>query len=205
VGNIVTNPPKPMDGLKFGQLTVKGFSHHSKSRVRIYECICECGNKSFVAGSHLRNGVTQRCMACSRKRYTTHGMSKTAIFKSWISMISRCRTVTDKNYAQYGGRGITVCDRWLKFENFYADMGQRPEGMQLDRIDNDKGYSPDNCRWVTPRENVLNSRRCSICNCRCRIKKYQQDYLKKGESSEAQRDPNPPEQVPASELSDPNP
>ena len=82
-----------------------------------------------------------------------HGMAGTRIYKIWVGLLSRCYNSKVRIYKYYGGRGIKVCDRWIKFENFYADMGDRPNGLQLDRIDNDKGYSPDNCRWVTPKEN----------------------------------------------------
>jgi len=82
-----------------------------------------------------------------------HGMSRAPIYRVWAAMITRCSDPKYKKYKYYGGRGITVCDRWLRFENFYEDMGERPSGLQIDRIDNDKGYSPDNCRWVTAKEN----------------------------------------------------
>lgn len=78
-----------------------------------------------------------------------HGMRKTRIYGIWCAMITRCRNPNCKAYPNYGGRGITVCKRWQRFENFYADMGDRPEGMCLERRDNDKGYSPANCVWAS--------------------------------------------------------
>lgn len=82
-----------------------------------------------------------------------HGMAGTPIYKLWAGILSRCYNPKVRIYKYYGGRDITVCDRWHDFINFYADMGDRPKGMQIDRIDNNKGYSPDNCRWVTSKDN----------------------------------------------------
>lgn len=82
-----------------------------------------------------------------------HGMSKTPIYKIWIGILSRCYNPKVKIYKYYGGRGIEVCDRWRKFENFYEDMGDRPTGLQIDRIDTNGNYEPSNCRWVTSKEN----------------------------------------------------
>ena len=88
----------------------------------------------------------------------THGMCYTPIYRLWKEMINRCRNPNSKDYARYGGRGISVCASWLKFENFYKDMGDRPKGLTLDRKKNNKGYSKANCQWVTRSEQQQNSR-----------------------------------------------
>lgn len=87
-----------------------------------------------------------------------HGMTGTSTYSVWATMKARCSNCNNANYHNYGGRGITVSDSWQKFENFYADMGERPEGMSLDRIDNDKGYSADNCRWASVKQQMRNTR-----------------------------------------------
>jgi hypothetical protein len=90
--------------------------------------------------------------------FTTHGKCRTSVYSTWCAMITRCHNPNSKSYPGYGGRGIHVCERWRKFENFYADMGDRPVGMTLDRRDGNLGYSPDNCRWATAKEQRANTK-----------------------------------------------
>jgi hypothetical protein len=105
---------------------------------------------AIVNGRRIRSG--------GRDVVTTHGMCGTKIYYIWADMLYRCTKAKHARYADYGGRGITVCERWHEFANFFADMGERPEGRSLDRRDNDAGYSPENCRWATPAEQSENRR-----------------------------------------------
>jgi hypothetical protein len=107
---------------------------------------CQCGVEKWFEERNLRRGSTTSCGSCANK---THGASKTPEYAVWRSMVDRCKLPTHQAYANYGGRGITVCERWSKYENFLADMGQQPfKGASIDRINNNAGYSKKNCQWV---------------------------------------------------------
>src|SRR5262249_51980306 len=122
-------------------------------------CHCTCGREGIVLGRNLRSGASRSC-GCIRKEMfalvagptnnTKHGLSRSRAYKCWEHMKSRCFNPRDESYPYYGGRKdhkITVCPRWLIFENFYADMGDPPRGMSIHRINNDLGYFPGNCVW----------------------------------------------------------
>lgn len=144
-----------LEGKRFGRWTVQSPSHVKKG-YWYWVCHCVCGTVRTVNGRLLRNGQSGSC-GC-RGHNWKHGMTKTRTFKSWESMLGRCRNKNDPSYQNYGKRGIKVCRRWLSFENFFADMEERPEGTSLERRDNDKNYEPNNCYWATPTEQQRNKR-----------------------------------------------
>ena len=117
-----------------------------------------CGKACEMTLGHAKEGKGCGC------RNKTHGMKGTPIYKTWERMLQRCYNPNATKYPKYGGRGITVCERWHKLENFYEDMGPRPDGSSLDRIDNDGNYEFDNCRWATAREQSNNRRNTVMIN-----------------------------------------
>lgn len=147
----------------YGRLTVLEEAGRTEDRCIKWRCLCECGNEIVVKGTRLRRGNTQSCGCLATevlaKRNTTHGMFHSVEYKAWSAMKQRCNNQNAANYKDYGGRGINVCKEWVdSFEQFYADVGVRPEGMSIDRIDNDKDYNKDNCRWSTNEEQLNNKR-----------------------------------------------
>jgi len=147
-------------GLRFGRLVVQSLL--SKKPVAKWKCLCDCGKEVDVWGGHLKSGVTRSCgcllIDSNKEKKTTHGMTKTRTYRSWRSMISRCTLPSMPSYKNYGARGISYDPSWQDFNKFLSDMGERPEDTSLDRIDNNKWYGKDNCRWSDAKTQANNRR-----------------------------------------------
>lgn len=143
-------------GKRYGRLTVLSRNEIRNIKGNIcWDCICDCGNKTIVASPQLINGTTTTSCGCYNREQvvralTTHDMSRTKTYHAWVNIIQRCTNKNKKDYKFYGGKGITVCDKWLNsFENFLEDMGSKPPGKSvLKRIQTDGNYEKDNCKWI---------------------------------------------------------
>jgi len=147
-------------GQKFGRLLVVSKSQKTDSSGNLHwDCVCECGNKKIVVGFSLIQGATTSCGCYHKEVITKHNMTRSTTYMAWARMKTRCLCKDFKQYDDYGGRGITVCERWMNFENFYDDMGEKPKGKyQLDRINVNGNYEPGNCRWAIGSVNSHNRR-----------------------------------------------
>lgn len=155
-----------ISGQKFTRLTATSEAARNGYQRR-WNCACDCGNVVVVAMNSLRMGRTRSCGCLSIEtataRLVKHGLHGTPTYRTWRNMIARCHHPNSSAFKGYGALGIAVCDEWrASFQQFISDMGVRPDGTTIDRKNNDLGYSPDNCRWATPREQRMNQKRGTI-------------------------------------------
>lgn len=151
-----------LTGARFGRLVVCGRAAQKRRWKVLWHCECDCGGSTVADPSNLRRGHTKSCGCLQREKVgairRTHGLSGTSEYRTWLDMIIRCESPANEQWKNYGGRGISVCERWMEFENFIADMGPRPPGLTIERINNDGNYEPSNCKWATMSEQNRNKR-----------------------------------------------
>lgn len=154
----MVNRVRRKPGDKIGRLTLL---HTAKNNAGAYGwmCACSCGKKHFLRSDSIKNTQSCGCLRIENgKANKTHGLTKSKAYSVWQSMKKRCLQPSHHAYKDYGARGITVCKEWMAFENFFQDMGHPPDGLELDRVDNNKGYCVENCRWATPKQQANNRR-----------------------------------------------
>lgn len=157
-----------LTGLRFSRWTAIERRGQTKKRMALWFCQCDCGNTGLVSSGNLRRGHSTSCGCAHIDSITSHNKTRTPEYAAWSMMKSRCYRKNDISYPRYGALGIKVCDRWLNsFENFLADMGERPSAEHsLDRIDSQGNYGPNNCRWsdITTQDNNRRSNRLVSLN-----------------------------------------
>jgi len=149
---------KDLTGQRFTRLTVTGFDRRTPTAT-FWHCTCDCGTVKSIRGNKLVSGWTRSCGCLQKESTTRHGYSRSPEHRCWKSMLQRCYDNSCRAYPWYGGRGIQVCDRWREsFDNFLMDMGTRPDGHSIERIDYNGDYCPSNCKWITIAEQSRNRR-----------------------------------------------
>ena len=144
-----------LTGQRFGHLVVIEYAGRNERRESLWRCHCDCGNESVVRGDVLRRGTTESC-GCGKG--LKHGHHQKPWYSSYKAMMERCYLPSSGNYKRYGGNGVTVCEEWHDINNFakWAETSGYAPGLTIDRIDSSKGYSPDNCRWATKKQQSNN-------------------------------------------------
>lgn len=168
-------------GIVYGRLTVKESLGRDKRSRDMWLCACECGTVKAIRGDHLRAGAVKSCGCLSKekaretaratgRKNLKHGGDGTKLYSIWHNIKCRCLTPSHKAYKHYGGRGVSICAEWVndfaKFREWALNNGYK-QGLSIDRINNDKGYSPTNCRWATPKEQSRNTRSNVRINGKC--------------------------------------
>jgi hypothetical protein len=160
---------KDITGMRFGRLLAVNYAGPTERGTATWRCLCDCGKIITVQGSHLRSGGTRSC-GCVKQEMLKNGSghcrhrasphhNRMREYECWVSMRQRCGNRNSKSFAYYGGRGITVCERWHSFESFLADMGPRPDGYSIERVNNNGDYEPSNCKWIPKRDQSRNRRK----------------------------------------------